>query len=86
MVAKGDKKIEEQLAATIIHLELHRPTLFESRTAADDEGQIMGTQFGVGVGCVSVGIASRGQDGAALDSTLCRVWLALEFEERPGWK
>lgn len=37
MVAKGDKEVEEELAATIIHLELHRAALLECRTAADDK-------------------------------------------------
>lgn len=70
MVAQGDEKVEEELAAAIEHLELHRTALLEGRTATDDERKIVGTQFGVGVGRVYISVACRGQDGAALDATL----------------
>lgn len=57
MVAKCDEEVEKELAAAIVHLELHRAALLECRTAADDECQVVGTQFGVGVRCVCIGVA-----------------------------
>lgn len=84
MVAKSDEEVEEELAATVVHLELHRAALFERRTTADDECQVVGPQFGVGVGRVSIGVACRGEDGATLDTTLWRSRLALGHFEQNG--
>ena len=51
-----DEQVEEQLAA-ILHLVLHRPTAFESVSAADDQSEIVGSQLGVGGRRVGVGVA-----------------------------
>jgi hypothetical protein len=69
MVAHGDEEVEEHLAAGL-HFHLHGAASLESRPAADDQGQVVGTQLGVGVGSVGVGVASAGEDGAALDGGL----------------
>jgi len=57
MVAEGDEQVEEQLAASVEHLQLHRAAALEGTAAADDESQIVSPQLrvrirGVGV-CVS---------------------------------
>lgn len=71
VIAQGDKQVEEELAATVVHLKLHRSASFECGAAANDEGEVVSTQFGVGVGRVRVGVASRGEDGAALNTGFC---------------
>ena len=72
MVAQRNKEIKEKLRVAVEHLELHGPAALEGAAAADDEGEVVSPQLGVGVGSVGVGIASRGQDGAALDAGFCR--------------
>jgi hypothetical protein len=71
MVAQGDEQVEEELSATIEHLELHGAAALEGAAAADDESEIVGPQLGIGVGSVGVGIAGGRQDGAGLDTGLC---------------
>ena len=70
VVAQGDEQVEEELAAAVVHLELHRATALEGGAATDDEGEVVGPQLGVGVGRVGVGVARRRQNGAALDAGL----------------
>lgn len=70
MIAEGDKEIEKELTATIVHLELHCAALLKCRATADDERQVVSTQFGVRVRRMSIGVACRGEDSAALDATL----------------
>jgi len=62
MVTHSDEEIEEHLSAAL-HLNLHRAAPLESTTAADDEGQIMSSKLGVGVRCMAVSPASRGENG-----------------------
>jgi hypothetical protein len=69
VVAHGDEEVEEHLAA-VLHFHLHGATALESRPAADDQGEVVGTQLGVGVGSEGVGVAGAGEDGAALDGGL----------------
>lgn len=57
VIAQGYKEIEEQLTTTSLHLELHGAGAFEGAAAADDEGEVVGTELGVGVGSVGVGVA-----------------------------
>jgi hypothetical protein len=71
MIAQGDEEIKEQLRATVVHLQLHGAAALEGASAAYDEGQVVCSQLGVGVGRVGVGVASRRQDGAALDAGFC---------------
>lgn len=52
MIAKSHKQVEEEWAATVEHLELHGAAARESGAAADDEGEVVSTQLGVGVGRV----------------------------------
>ena len=70
MVAQGNKQVEEKLGVAVEHLELHGAAALEGAAAADDEGEVVGPELGVGVGSVGVGVASRGQDGAGLDAGL----------------
>lgn len=70
MVAESDKEIKEQLRASVVHLELHGSAALEGTARADDEGEIVGSQLGVCVGSVGVGVSSRSEDGAALDTRL----------------
>ena len=70
VVAQGNKQVEEELGAAVEHLQLHGAAALEGGAAADDEGEVVGAQLGVGVGCVGVGVAGRRQDGAALDARL----------------
>lgn len=71
MVAQGDEQVEEKLSATVEHLELHGAAALEGAATADDEGEIVRAQLGVGIRSVGVGVASRSQNGASLDARLC---------------
>lgn len=70
MVAKGDKEVKEQLAASVEHLQLHRAAALERASAADDQRQVVCAKLRVGVGCIGVSISGRGKNGAGLDSRL----------------
>lgn len=70
MIAESDKQVEEQLAATIVHLKLHCAAALEGRAAANDESKVVSAQLGVGVGRVGIGVASRGENRTALDAGL----------------
>lgn len=72
MVTERDEQIEEKLGPAVIHFKLHRSTALECAAAPDNESKVMCPQLGVSVGRVGVGIASRSQDGAALDSRFYR--------------
>lgn len=72
VVAERDEEVEEQRCAAVPHLELHGAAALEGTAAADDEGEVVGAELGVRVGGVGVGIASGGEDRAALDAGLCR--------------
>ena len=41
MIAQSDEKVEEELGATVEHLQLHRPASLECAAAADDESEVM---------------------------------------------
>lgn len=41
VIAHGDKKVKEQLAATSLHLSLHGTATLKRLAAADDESQVM---------------------------------------------
>ena len=71
MVAQRHKEIEKELAASGMHLELHGPAPLEGVSTADDEGQVVSSELGVRVGRVGIGVASRGEDRAALDAGFC---------------
>lgn len=71
MVAESNKEIKEELRATIVHLELHRSAPLKGAARTNDQSKIMGSQLGVGVRRVGVGITSRRKDGAALNA---RFW------------
>lgn len=68
MVHHGDEQIEEERRAALLHLHLHRAAALERVAAADDEGEVMCPQLGVGGRCVRVGVAGRREDGATLDT------------------
>lgn len=68
MIAQCDEQIEEELGAAGHHLHLHCAAALEGAAAADDEGEVVGPEFGVRVGCVGVGVAGGGEDCAALDA------------------
>ena len=69
MVAHGNKEVKEQFAA-LLHLGLHGATPLEGTTAADDQGEVVGTKLGVRVRSVRVGPASRREDSGDLDARL----------------
>lgn len=71
MITQGDEQVKEELCAAVEHLQLHRAASFERAAAANDESEVVCSQLGVGVRRVVVRIASRRQDGAALDA---RLW------------
>lgn len=73
MIAEGDEEVEEELAAAVVHLELHGAAALEGAAAADDEGEVVGAQLGVRVGRIGIGVAGRCQDGAALDTRFFSV-------------
>lgn len=68
MVAESNKKIKEQLGVAVEHLQLHGAAPLKCASATNDEGEVMGAQLGVRVGSVGVGVASRSEDGAALNA------------------
>lgn len=71
VVAQGDEEVEEELGPAVEHLGLHGAAALEGGAAADDEGEVVGAQLGVGVGCVVVGVARGREDGVALDAGSC---------------
>jgi hypothetical protein len=74
VIAQRDEQVEEQLRATGHHLHLHGAAALESSTAADDESKVVGSQLGVCVWGVGVGVAGRGEDCAALDAGFCSLF------------
>ena len=68
VVGQGDEQVKEELGAAVEHLLLHGSAALEGGAAADDEGEVVGPQLGVGLGGVGVGEAGRGQDDAAGDA------------------
>ena len=70
MVAKSDEQVEEQLAASVEHLELHGAASLESAPAANDEGKIVRPQFGVSIRCIGVCVTGRRKDCTGLNSRL----------------
>lgn len=44
---------------------------FEGVVVVDDEGEIMGVEFGVGVGSVGVGVVGWGENDVCLDIGFC---------------
>ena len=58
VVAKRHEQVEEELRATVEHLELHGAAPLEGAAAADDEGEIVGAKLGVCVRRVGVRVPS----------------------------
>ena len=84
MINHRDKQIEKQRRPAPLHLRLQRPAPLERGPAADDEREVVGAQLGVRGGRVRVGVAGRGEDGAALDARGEALFLegeALEVRE-----
>jgi hypothetical protein len=69
VIAHGDEEIEEQSSA-FFHLHLHGAAPLESVPAPNYESEVMGSQLGVIIGRMGVGISGRGEDGADLDARL----------------
>ena len=83
----GDEQVEEERSAAGLHLHLHGAAALEGAAAADDEGEVVGAELGVGRRGVVVGVAGRGQDGAALHARLQALFLqgqALEGGQGVG--
>lgn len=80
MVAKRDKEVKEQRRPTVPHLELHSAAALERAAAADYESKVVGSELGVGVGGVGVGIAGGGEDRAALDAGFCRYLVRTSLQ------
>jgi hypothetical protein len=74
MIAQRDEQVEEQLRAAGHHLHLHGAAALEGPAAADDEREVVGSQLGVCVGCVGVGVAGGGENCAALDAGFCSLF------------
>lgn len=68
MVTQCDEQVKEELAASVMHLELHGPAALECASASDDESEIMGSKLGVGIRRIGVSVACRREDCAALNS------------------
>jgi len=73
MITQRNEEIEKQLRPTSLHLHLHGAASLEGSSRSDDEREVVRTEFGVSVGRVGVCIASRKQDGAALNAGFCCV-------------
>ena len=87
MVAEGDEEVKEELAASVVHLELHGAASLEGAAAADDEGEVVGAQLGVGIGGVGIGVAGGGENSAALDARfLMRCQESPGMRMRIGWR
>jgi hypothetical protein len=71
MVAQRHKQIKEQLAATLLHFNLHCATSFEGPSTANDESKIVCSKLRVIIGCISVRVAGRRQNCAALNARFC---------------
>lgn len=81
VVAKSNKEIKEKLCAAVVHLQLHGAAALEGAAAADDEGEIVCAQLGVGVGCVGVCVSGRCKNGASLDA---RLWMEVSIAVKSG--
>ncbi len=68
MIAEGDKEVEEEGSSAVVHFELHCAAPLKGIAGADDEREVMGAEFGVGVRSICICISSRRQNSAALDS------------------
>lgn len=68
MVGQGDKQVEKKLGAAVEHLLLHGSAALEGGAAANDEGEVVCSQLGVGIGRVGIGEAGRGEDDATGDA------------------
>ena len=55
MVTHGDEEVEEQGAA-LLHLQLHGAAFLEVLTAANDEGEVLGSKLRVRVWGLIVGV------------------------------
>lgn len=84
VVGHSDEQVEKELAAPLFHFGLHSPTSFKGMATADDKGEVVGTQAGVRVRSMGVGILSRAQYGADINTgakTLLSEAQSLEFFE-----
>lgn len=84
MIHHRNEQIKEQRRAALLHLHLHRAAALERVAAADDEREVVRAELRVRSGCVGVGVAGGGEDGAALDAGLEALLFereALEFGE-----
>lgn len=71
MITHRDEQIEPEAASiALLHLHLHGSAPLEDAARADDQGEVVGSQFAVALGGVGVGIAGRLQDGVAADPAL----------------
>jgi hypothetical protein len=57
MVAQCNEEVKEELTASSMHLKLHCAASLESAPAADDECEIVCSEFRVSVWCVGIGIS-----------------------------
>lgn len=64
------EEVEEQRRATVLHFHLHCARTLECVPASNDECKVVCSQLGVGGRSVGIGVASRGEDGAALHAGL----------------
>jgi len=68
VVAQSNEQIKEELTASLLHLHLHSPATLECASTADYEGEVVSPKFGVGVGSISICVAGRREDSAALNA------------------
>jgi hypothetical protein len=59
VIAQCNEQVEEQLAAAIVHLKLHRATPLEGAATANDQGKVVRTKLRICFWRVGVGVASR---------------------------
>jgi hypothetical protein len=57
MITQCNEQIKEQLRSSSLHFQLHGAAALEGAAGADYEGEIVRTQFRVGVRGVGVGVA-----------------------------
>ena len=80
MIYHGNEQVEEQLTA-ILHFVLHGAAALECVAGTNDECKVVRTKLGVIVGCVGIGVASRGQDGRALNTRLQTLFAESQLLE-----
>ena len=66
--AESDEKVKKELCPAVEHFKLHRAAPLECGSAADDEGEVVRSQFGVSIGGMVVCVSGRSENGRTLNA------------------